>query len=158
MVFPPCVAVTVVIDGAPVPAYIGACERDGHVYAPVRPFVTQLADRIHFDGTTLVIERDGAAIRIIADARTPDAFDLPRYALAPIVRALGATLSYDERGRVLRIATHPAAVMSPSPFDATAPQASPSVVFTPSPVATPKPVWNGPPTPRRTPIPLSDPP
>lgn len=160
MVFPPCVAVTVVVDGAPVPSYVGACERAGHVYAPIRPFVTQFADRVYFDGVTLVIVRGHASVRIDdAATRTPDALDLPRYELAPIARALGAALSYDEKLHVLSISLPaPTPAASPTPFDAAAPQAPPSVVFTPVPSATPRPIWTGTPLPRRTPIPADDPP
>jgi hypothetical protein len=144
----------VLLDGRSLPAYVRAYEAGGRVYAPVRPLVTQIADRLWFDGNVLVIERAGRSIRIPLQSRAPDALDSAYVAIAPVLRALGAAVTYQSQPRRLLVRsarTRP--VATPAPFDPNAPAASARPVFTPEPVATPRPVWTGSPLPRRTPLP-----
>ena len=133
-------------------SYNGAYESRGRVYAPLRPFVTAFADRIWFEGDSLVIVRDGRTVRVRLAPLSPDALDCAYVPLATVLRSLGETVRY-ERGSVIVSRRATAVVETPTPFDPGAPSASPRTVFTPSPVATPRPVWTGSPLPRRTPLP-----
>ena len=144
---------TVVLDGKTVRSYTGAFESAGRVYAPLRPFVTGIADSMWFDGDRLVIVREGRSVIVRIPSREPDALDHAYVPLAPILRALGEIVEYEPAGRVVVRSPIAPVVATPTPFDPTAPSATPSPVFTPAPVATPRPVWTGSPLPRRTPIP-----
>jgi hypothetical protein len=148
--------VTVVIDGRSVESYNGAYASAGRVYAPLRPFVTALADRIWFDGDVLVIVRDGRSISVRMHSSRPDALDHAYVPLAAVLRSLGETVQYDS-GRVIVHTPAQPLVATPTPFDPFEPQASPSPVFTPTPPVTPRPVWTGSPIPRRTPLPYPTP-
>jgi hypothetical protein len=152
-VFPPAAAVTVVLDGKTVRSYTGAFESSGRVYAPLRPFVTGIADAMWFDGDSLVIVRDGRSVTVRIPSREPDALDHAYVPLAPILRSLGETVEYEPIGRVVVRSPYEAVIATPTPFDPTAPSALARPVFTPAPVATPRPIWTGSPLPRRTPIP-----
>ena len=133
-------------------SYEQAFETGGRTYAPLRPFVTRAADRIWYEGPTLVIARGTHVVRVALTPRTPDALDNAYVPLAPILRALGARVTYRARCVDVFFAARP--VGSPSPYDGYAPSAAPSVVFTPAPIPTPRPVWSGTPLPRRTPLPI----
>jgi hypothetical protein len=149
--------VAVAIDGHPVLAYQRAYDMLGHVYAPVRPFTTAIADRIWLDGHRLFFQRGDRRVSVRL-AGTAPTFDDTVVALAPIARALGATVSYHSRNRRLDIELPPRQTVStPTPFDTSAPQRPPTTVFTPQPVATPRPIWTGSPLPRRTPLPYASP-
>jgi hypothetical protein len=76
--------------------------------------------------------------------------------LADVARAFGGVAEYDARAGIAAIDVRASTrLASPAPFDAAAPQASPTVIFTPSPPpATPRPVDSGSPQPRRTAIPV----
>ncbi len=155
-VFPPGVPVTVRLDGRPLPAYVSAYDAGGRVYAPVRPAIALLADRLWFDGNVLVIVRDGRIVTIRLAGRSPDALDAAYVPVAKLLRALGERVSYSPRERSLDVTSRDrTAVAPPTPFDGSAPSAAPHVVFTPQPVPTPRPVWSGSPLPRRTPLPAS---
>ncbi len=157
-VFPPGVPVTVRLDGRPLPAYVSAYDADGRVYAPVRPAIALLADRLWFDGNVLVVTRDGRSVRIALAGRAPDALDAAYVPVAALLRALGECVSYSPKERRLDVVSRErGAVAPPTPFDASLPSAAPRAVFTPQPVATPRPVWNGSPLPRRTPLPANGP-
>lgn len=145
---------TVVLDGRPVLSYHGAYDAAGRVYAPLRPFVTRMADRIWFKGDRLVIMRAGRRIVLAVPSREPDALDHAYVPLASLARALGARVAF-ARGR-LDVATGALKpVATPTPYAGeTIP---PRVVFTPAPVSTPRPVWTGMPLPRRTPLPYPTP-
>jgi hypothetical protein len=145
--------VTVVLDGKTVHAYTGAFESAGRVYAPLRPFVTGIADAMWFDGDNLVIVRDGRSVIVRIPSREPDALDHAYIPLAPILRSLGEIVEYEPFGRVVIRSPYQPVVATPTPFDPAAPSATPRPVFTPAAVATPRPVWTGSPLPRRTPIP-----
>ena len=147
---------TVVVDGRPIESYNGAYATAGRVYAPLRPFVTALADRIWFDGNVLVIVRDGHTVTIRMQSRAPDALDHAYVPLAPVLRSLGEIVQF-ETGRVIVRTPAIPTVASPTPFDPAVPSASPWPVFTTAPSATPRPVWTGSPIPRRTPLPFPTP-
>ncbi len=148
---------TVVLDGKTVRSYTGAFESAGRVYAPLRPFVTGIADAMWFDGDSLVIVRDGRSVIVRIPSREPDALDHAYVPLAPILRSLGEIVEYQPSGRVVVRSPYPPVVATPTPFDPAVPSAMPSAVFTPAAVATPRPVWTGSPLPRRTPIPYPTP-
>lgn len=151
-VFPPPAAVTMLVDGRPLPAYFRAYVVDGRVFAPLEPVLLRLADRAWIEGSTLVIQRDGRSVRVLLPGgkRSEGAY----VAVGPLVRRLGDTIAYDGRRRILEVWTATPTVTTPTPFDGSAASAPPREVFTPQPVATPRPVWSGPPLPRRTPLPL----
>jgi hypothetical protein len=151
--FPPGAPVTVVVDGRFLAAYATAFVAGGRVFVPVDPLLTRLADRIYYEGNTLVVERSGRRIRV-AMVPAPAGFNGAYVMAAPILHALGATVRYDARERVLFVQTRPGQVLiSPTPFSGGVPSPPPAPVFTPEPVATPRPVWTGSPLPRRTPLP-----
>ena len=155
MLFPPTAAVTVTIDGRPVLAYHAAYLLGGHVYAPLRPFVTRVAYRVWYEGDSLVVARGDRRVRIPLQPRQPSALDGAYVPLASIVRALGAAVTYEPQH--LEIRTRYIPLSSPTPFDAALPSAPPQIIFTPTPVSTPRPVWSGSPLPRRTPLPVTEP-
>ena len=148
---------TVILDGKPVRSYTGAFESAGRVYAPLRPFVTGIADAMWFEGDSLVIVRDGRTVIVRMASREPDALDHVYVPLAPILRSLGEIVEYQPIGQLVVRSPLGPVVATPTPFDSVAPSAAPSAVFTPAPVATPRPVWTGSPLPRRTPIPYPTP-
>lgn len=143
-----------VLDGAHVPAYIGAFESRGRVFVPLRPFVTKIADRVWFDGSTLLVERNGRVVRIRSQQRAPDALDHEYVAMAPLARELGGVVRYDPEAHEITVSMpKSAAVAMPTPFNPAVPTVAPAPVFTPVPGETPRPVWTGIPLPRRTPLP-----
>ena len=152
-VFPPGAPVTVSLDGRPLPSYVRAYVADGRVFAPVRPLLSRLADRLWFEGNVLVIVRDGRTVRIPLGARTPDALDSAFVTIVPVLQALGESVSYDARLRLLDVRTTRSYGIATEPPFVPGPSSSPRVVFTPEPIATPRPVWSGSPLPRRTPLP-----
>jgi len=155
MLFPPGAAVTVAIDGRPVPAYNVPYLSGGHVYAPLKPFVTRIAVALWYEGDTLVIARGGREVRVRMVAREPGALDDVYVPIARVLRGLGARVDYRERR--LDVRTRYLPLSSPTPFDATLPSAPPQAVFTPVASPTPRPVWTGSPLPRRTPLPVAAP-
>lgn len=148
-------AVTIVLDGRPLASYNAALEVNGRIVAPLRPIVTAIADRLWFEGNTLVIVRDGKTVRVPVANRAPDALDHAYVPIAALLRSLGARVEYDaERHRVdVRLAggVEPA---SPLPQ---VPTVGPRPIFTPTPETTPRPTWSGSPLPRRTPLPFAKP-
>ena len=143
------------LDGHRVRGYAGAFEINGHVFAPVRPYVTRIADRVYYDGGRLAIVRGSRTVYIRVPVRSPDALDRSYVPLSSVVMALGANARYVGSAHVLEIRLSPErTVLSPQPFDAGAPQATPNPVFTPVPVPTARPEYTGSPVPRRTPLPF----
>jgi len=136
-------------------AYHAAYISGGHVYAPLRPFVTSIACRMWYEGNTLVIARGERETRVIMQPRSPDALDRAYVPIASLLRALGARVSYSARRLDVQPGSLPLA--TPTPFNPALPSAAPSAVFTPTPAPTPKPVFTGIPFPRRTPIPVTVP-
>lgn len=152
--FPPETPVAVLIDGRPLAAYVHAYLAGGRVFAPVTPLLTRLADRVWFDGDTLVFERDGRRIRVRVAPVFPGELDGTYVPAGPVLRALGDSVRYDARSRSLEVRTRAAqSVASPTPFNPAAPSVAPSAVFTPEPAVTPRPAVTGSPLPRRTPLP-----
>jgi hypothetical protein len=156
--FPPETPVTVLIDGRPLAAYVGAYVAGGRVFAPVSPLLTGLADRVWFDGGTLVIERGQRRVRVQLVPPRPAELNGTYVAAGAVLRALGASVRYEPASHRL-IVRLPArgALASPTPFNPAAASAPPSTVFTPSPPSTPRPIWTGSPLPRRTPLPMPPP-
>ncbi|HUZ50568.1 MAG TPA: hypothetical protein VMW12_12655 [Candidatus Dormibacteraeota bacterium] len=157
-VFPPPKAVTILINGAPVAAYIQPYLARGRTLAPVRPFATALAARVWSDRGVLVLQRGSRTVRIRMLARMPDALDRAYIPIAPILRALGAQVRYDPRRRVVEVRIGSAMpVAAPTPFNPSERRLPMRAIFTPVPVATERPRWTGPAIPRRTPIPFTGP-
>jgi hypothetical protein len=155
MLFPPPAHVTVAINGRPVVAYHRPYLWGGRVYAPLTPFVTNVAFRVWYEGDVLVISRAGREARIRLDPRQPGALDDVYVPIANVLRALGARVTYAPQRLDVQITYVP--LSSPTPFDATQPSAAPQTIFTPIPSPTPRPVWTGSPIPRRTPLPAAAP-
>lgn len=146
------------LDGHRVRGYAGAFEINGHVFAPVRPYVTRIADRVYYAGGRLAIVRGSRIVYIRMPERAPDALDRSYVPLSSVVTALGAGARYLGSAHILEVRLPPErTVGSPEPFDPCAPQATPNAVFTPAPVATARPVYSGSPLPRRTPLPYARP-
>lgn len=155
--FPP-VPVAILVDGRPLASYVRAYVAGGRVFAPVAPLMTRLADRVWYEGGTLVIERGTRRVRVRLAEAFPDQFDGTYVAVGPVLRALGASLCWEPKSRRLTVGLPlRGGIATPTPFDPAAPSAPPAAVFTPSPPVTPRPVWTGSPLPRRTPLPLPPP-
>jgi hypothetical protein len=153
-ILPLVAGITVLLDGRRVSAYASAYVVAGRTYAPLAPYVTRVADRLEYEGRLLVVFRGPRHATIRLHDVAPDALDRQYVALAPALRELGATVSYDAVTHTIEVRSPPpAAIASPSPFDPLAPQQAPRVVFTPSPSPAPPIVWQGPAIPRRTPLP-----
>jgi hypothetical protein len=138
---------------------------------PLAPIVAHIADRVTLDGNTITLVRgprvcvfavgsptyrcDGApqASSVVPFARDGIVY-LP---LGPVVRAFGGTVTYDaQRGTVAVALPRSNALLTPPPFDASAPQVAPTRVFTPQPAPpTPQVPISGDPRPRRTAIPAT---
>ncbi len=156
--FPPA-PVAVSIDGRPVAAYVRAYLAGGRVFAPAAPLLTLLADRIWFDGDTLVAQRGQRRVRIRLTPGSSGQLGGTYIAAGPALRALGATVHYEPGTHRLFVSTSARVVVaSPTPFNPAVPSVAPSAIFTPTPTATPRPIWTGSPLPGRTPLPLSQPP
>ncbi len=146
------------VDGRPLAAYVRAYLAGDRVYVPVSPLLTRIADRMWFEGNTLVIERAGRRVRVPLSESFRGELDGAYVEAGPVLRALGESALYDGKYRQLEIRTQPlTAIALPTPFSSPAPTAPPNAVFTPAPVATPRPVWTGSPLPRRTPLPIGPP-
>lgn len=155
--FPPP-TVTVIVDGSPLAAYERAYVAGGRVFAPVDPLLTRVADRLWFDGDTLVVERGARRVRVPLASAWAARLGAAYVMAAPVLRALGATVNYQAVARrlVVGVPAH-AGVASPLPFDPAAPSVPPNAVFTPFASPTPRPVWTGSPLPRRSALPLPPP-
>jgi len=150
-------AVIVVIDGAFVPTAPPAILHDGRVAAPV-DLIARIADRIEVnaDGTLSATRGERACVARALPDTDPQLVDV-----APLARCLGAThVGFDRRTKTLALTFAPSrAVRRPAPFDASAPQAPPTTIFTPEPAPpTPRAIDTGSPRPRRTAIPVFAPP
>lgn len=151
--FPPGAPVSIIVDGRPVAAYVRAYVVAGRVYAPVSPLLTRLADRVWFVGNSLLIERGSVRVRVRIAPVVPASLNATYVAIAPVLRAIGASVRYESAGRRLIVQVPQRAILaSPTPFNPSVPSVAPSAVFTPAPAQTPRPVWTGSPLPRRTPL------
>jgi len=156
--FPPGPPVTIVVDGRPLAAYVRAYLYAGRVLAPARPLLTQVADRLWFDGDMLVVERGARRVRVPVDRALRGRLDSLYVTVGPVLRGIGAQVSYDPVGRRMTVRSPGQSLASPTPFNPALPSPPPHDVFTPEPIPTPRPVWSGSPLPRRTGLPLSQPP
>lgn len=153
-ILPVAAAIAVLLDGRPVSAYAPAYVVGGRTYAPLVPYVSRLVDRIAYAGGKLVLSRGSRQYSLRLEPAFPDALDRQYVALAPMLRALGISVSYDAASHSVDVVLPaPAEVASPQPFDPLAPQVTPHVVFTPTPKPALPIVWRGPAIPRRTPLP-----
>ncbi len=156
--FPPEAPVAVSVDGRPLSAYVRAYLSGGRVYVPVAPLLTGLADRLWFDGDTMVVQRAGRTVRIRLEPRFRAELRGAYVPAAAALRALGARVLYDGAHHRLTVTVSLRAVVaSPTPFNAAAPSVAPSAVFTPFTPPTPRPLWTGSPMPRRTALPFPPP-
>jgi hypothetical protein len=156
--FPPGAPVTIVVDGRPLAAYVCAYLYAGRVLAPARPLLTQVADRLWFDGDVLVVERGTRRVRVLVGPGSRGRLDALYVTAGPVLRAIGADVRYDSADRRMTVRSPLRTLVSPTPFNPLLPSPPPQEVFSPSPVATPRAVWTGSPLPRRTALPLSQPP
>lgn len=155
--FPPGAPVTIVLDGRPLVAYAPAYLEDGRVFAPARPVLTRLADRVWIDGNALVVQRGNRRVRVPIAAEAAGTLDGLYVALAPVLRQIGVQSHYESAGRRFVVRSTPLPVAYPTPYNPTIPAVAPRAVFTAEPVPTPRPIWSGTPLPRRTALPLAPP-
>lgn len=158
MIFPPAAILTVTLNGALLHSYRPALLRNGHVIAPLDPYVTSVAAQMGYSGRTLIVTRGDRFAQMNVPGRPPPAAWPRTYVqLAPVLRTLGVAVTYDAAHRRLTLRTPPPLLAMPTPFNPAVPSAAPRAVFTPVPAATPRPVVTGAPSPRRTPIPVPGP-
>jgi hypothetical protein len=157
MIFPLLTpALVVVLNGAIVHSYSPAYLRNGHVIAPLEPYVTAVAARIGYNGSQLVVTRGDRFAQLRVGVRTPPGqWDQTYVEIAPLLRRLGVSVAYDVQRRRLEIDTSQPMLVTPTPFNPAVPLASPAAIFAPPVVATPRPQVSGKPAPRRTPLPLA---
>ncbi|MEO6913857.1 MAG: hypothetical protein ABI182_07550, partial [Candidatus Baltobacteraceae bacterium] len=151
-------ALTLILDGSVVRSYNPPYLSRGHVVAPVMPLLTRVATKIEYVHGMLLFWRKGrfAQIRIVRPE--PNQLQSTYVEIAPLLRALGETVSFDRVHQTLNVRTPvDPTVQSPSPFNPSVPQAAPTALFTAGPIETPRPIFSGPPRPRRTPVPLETP-
>lgn len=138
---------------------------------PVDPFLLRLPGtvaivssvdgvRISVRGLTIVVRTGRPALDIdgtmVPVAAAPYAALGSTYVpLAPIVRALGGTVTFAARSKTLAAYLgDPSPLVTMTPFDPSAPRVAPTTLFTPVPATTPRPVLTTIPRPRRTPVPV----
>lgn len=146
------------LDGQPLAAYVRAYDAGGRVFAPVRPLISRLADRVWFERGTLLIEGRGERVQVKVVPGGANQLDGLYVMVAPVLRALGATVRYDAKQHrlIVNVPAH-RIVVSPTPFNPAVPSVAPSAVFTAPVTPTPRPIWTGSPLPRRTALPAPPP-
>lgn len=156
MIFPlAATTLSVVLDGTVIRSYNAPYVRDGHVMAPLEPFVTSVVASIEYSGGMLVVRRcDRFAQVPMPSAPRPEHFASTFVQIAPVLRTLGISVWYDAAHRSLFVHVPPVPLATPTPFNPTVPWVEPRIIFTPMPIPTARPTVTGIPTPRRTPVPL----
>src|ERR1700729_1764632 len=120
--------VTVVVDGRPLVAYERAYIAGGRVFAPVSPLLTRLADRLWFEGDTLVVGRGARRVRVPLAPAAAGRLEATYVTIGPVLRGLGASVRYDAAAQRLTVSVAPRAeVGSPAPFDPAAPTVAPQI-------------------------------
>lgn len=159
MIFPlAAVALTLILDGSVVRSYNPAYLSRGHVIAPVMPILARVATKIEYRNGMMLIWRKDRFAQVRIARPEPSQLQSTYVEIAPLLRALGESVSFDGASHTLNVRTPvDSIVQAPSPFNPAAPETAPTTLFTPNPVATPRPVVTGVPRPRRTPVPLETP-
>ncbi|MGH7660127.1 MAG: hypothetical protein ACRENA_04320 [Vulcanimicrobiaceae bacterium] len=150
------IVVTVVLHGLPIAALQPAYVKDGAVFAPLQPVVSEIARSTSVDGRDITVRRGDRVVRLRIGRDAYELDDGTIYVrLAHVVQGLGGSVNYDPVRRVAAIVM-PATetVSTPGPYERTAPTVAPTAVFTPQPTVTPRPTPSGTPRPRRTPLPV----
>ena len=149
--------VTVLLGGAPISATRPARIVDGYVVVPLDPFVQRVAQfvQVDRDAGKIVVERDARSLVLHVGPEAIASADGTVYVrLAPVVRGLGGTVTFDAVRKVAAIEMpQMRPLVTPTPFDPTNPSVAPRRIFTPEPTVTPRPTLSGIPQPRRTPVP-----
>jgi hypothetical protein len=150
MMFGGPVTVIVVVAGRRIDASHGARLENGVVFAPLDPFVRDIAERIDGDGSGLrfVLRRGDRSITLVPRICDGE----PYVALAATVRALGGSAEYVGRAHLLSIVFVPTPLVTMTPFAGYVAPPGPLPTFTAKPTDAPRPVVTGVPRPRRTPI------
>ena len=150
-------AVTVLLDGVPIAASRPARVIAGAVTVPLDPFVRRVAQLVRVDRSarSVFVQRDGNSVVLrFGDDATLEADGTIYVRLAPVVRGLGGTVTFDAQRKVAAVAMpQPLPVVTPTPFDPALPTVEPRRIFTAEPTVTPRPTLSGIPQPRRTPVP-----
>lgn len=151
------ISVTIVMGGAPIQSYNRPYLRQGHVMAPIAPFVTRCSERISYEGKMMVVHYGSRAARLLTGVVEPRTLQAYYVAVAPLFVTLGADVHFDKGARTLFVrCASPAPIRTPGPYERR-PQVAPTMIFTPEPIVTPRPVVTGSPHPRRTPIVITPP-
>jgi hypothetical protein len=159
--------VTVLVDGRIVDGSVPATLRGDVVVAPVWPYASGIAQRVEcLKAGSLFFERDGRTFRVTIGStfgRSGDATQALSIApylrageaiipLAAVARALGASVAYDARARVLQIDIEPEPLATMTPYANWSPPPGPLPTFTAAPTPAPVATLRGVPSPRRTPL------
>jgi hypothetical protein len=160
------IVISIVVNGRVVESSHCATLDRGVVVAPLDPFVRSFATAIESrnDGRIVISRGDAAIVLAIGSPFANDATDVRRLPMAPFVRdgepiiplgfaarALGASVSYDAKARVVTIHFDRAPLAAMTPQAGYVPPADP-VTFAPTATPAPRVIVTGVPRPRRTPI------
>lgn len=149
-------ALSIMLNGTVIRSYEQPFLKDGRVMAPLEPFITSVAADIEYSGGMLVVRRADRFAQVPMEKQPhPAQFQSTFVPIAPVLRTLGARVSYDARLRALIVEVPRLPLVTPTPFNPAVPWVAPREVFTPTPPETPRPTVTGKPAPRRTPLPLS---
>ena len=160
------IIVSVVVDGRAIEASRGAILRRGTVFAPLDPFVRRIADRVATGpASTITLSRGSESVVFaVGSPIVRSGIAVEQIPIAPFVRggeaniplavaarALGETVTYDARARVVYVRLGRSPIARMTPFGGYTPPQSP-VTFSPTSTPAPRVIVTGIPRPRRTPI------